>query len=500
MLGRWGPISYPSGAEGAAARGGSDEGKGGARGAARSPAARRGPCSKPLRPSRVRTLQLAAAGALAVLAVRPVAPLERALDWAVAPARGLVELAGPVGWLQSRDVLAATPEHDAQLEDERAEQARLEVAVRRMAEPETLTPQAGRVRAEVVRRPDGELDQLLVRVEDPSVVGEDLPVVAGDVFVGRLDVAATRADRSLPPDQFLVHLVTGADFRVGARTLRGDGRMVVGGLAGLPGLRLAVHNPEDRGRTGGPVLVDEPASTLGGLANGFRLGELVREAPDPEAPERRVLGLAPDLDYETGLHQVLVLLPGDGPAPLQRQHVPLAQDGRWLPARLPVRGELSATREGRPLALGRIQGVRDGAALASGTRLVGRVLRAGVAESDVGMLGDRGLTVPALALLEGAEGPRVHVLGRLTCLDRRGATVRLRWPASLPLDPSRFPGGAVRARVWTGSGEALVPRGLLLGDTRLPTGPGPHVLELTLPDDGEEPSGLVVRLAEEVAR
>lgn len=449
-----------------------------------------------MRPSRARTLQLAAAGAFAVLAVRPIEPLERGLDWLALPVRGLGELARPIAWFQSDDIRAGvSAERSAELE----EQARLEDEMYRMARPRDRGLPQGQVptlRAEVVERPDGHLDRLLIRVEDPSVVHADLPVVSGNVYVGRLDIAATRDDSNLPADLFFVQLVTGARFRIGARMLQSSCRMVVGGLAALPGTRLAVHNPSDRSRRHGRVVVDEPhlADGRGDLANGFRLGELVEEASDPELPLQRLPGLVPEIDYATGLHQVLVLLPEDSPEPIARELRPLAEDGRWLPARLLVRGEISPKREGIPLALGRLDGVRTGAAMASGTRFAGRVLRAGVVQSDVGLLGDPGLTVSALAMIETGRGRRAQVLGQLECLGRDGALVRVRWPARTPLDPAEFPEGQVSARVWTGSGEALVPRGLLLGDAILPVGPGPHEFDLQLPEGQVGLQGLSVRM------
>jgi len=457
-----------------------------------------------VRPSRVRTLLTVAAGGLAVLSVRPIPRVEEALDHLLLPTRFLAELASPVGWLQGREARAEDPRREARRQAEIGEQERLESAILEMADPADtrLLARLGSIhllRAEVIARPAEDLDRLVVRVEDPSIVHDDLPVVSGDCYVGRIDLAATRDDRSLPVDQFVVQLVTGREFRTGARVEGRDCRLVIGGIAALPGLRLDVHNPSDRSVESGTVVIDEPpfAEGRGDLANGFRLGSLCLEAADPDAPDELAIGVAPELDYATGLHQVLVLVPPSERAPAPVPTPPLLEDGRWLSARLFLRAEPSSWREGRKLALGRHQGVETGAALASGPRLAGIVLHAGLATADVALLGDPGLVIPALALYSTADGERPHVLGRLTCLGRRGDTVRLHWPATIPLDATLHGEGPVPARVWTGSGEAGIPRGLLLGDVELPVGPGPHVLSLRLPDGGGEPGELSLRLGQE---
>ncbi|MDA1267114.1 MAG: hypothetical protein O2816_18700, partial [Planctomycetota bacterium] len=304
-----------------------------------------------MRPSRIRTLQLVAAGALAVLAVRPIGPIERGLDWLVLPARAMGELAGPLGWLQSRPMLASEGEFEGLRAAENAEQARLEAAVLRMAEPESpvllraLSERSIRgMRAEVVERADGDLDRILIRVEDPSALHEDLPVIVGDVYIGHIDLAGTREDARLPANLFYVHLVTATEFRIGAAVTvdgehglrQGAARMVVGGLSALPGTRLEVHNPSVHDLEQGRVVVYEPdhAEGRGDLANGFVLGDLVREEVRPGEHTARLLGLVPRLDYATGLHEVQVLLPSAAPPSESALQVPLEEDGRWAPVRL----------------------------------------------------------------------------------------------------------------------------------------------------------------------
>jgi len=48
--------------------------------------------------------------------------------------------------------------------------------------------------------------------------------------------------------------------------------------------------------------------------------------------------------------------------------------------------------------------------------------------------------------------------------------------------------------LYTGSGEPLVPRGSLLGETLLPRGPGPHLLRVEEPVDTRRLGQLWVRL------
>lgn len=472
-----------------------------------------------MRPSRARTLASLCVAGLALLALRPVGPLEAGLDWLLAPARVLAELASPLGDLQGRDLLAADPAQRALRARERADHGRLERGVLRWAEPrdpELAARARHAVRAEVVERPDGELDSIRIRLEDPRAVRGDYPVVSGDAYLGLVHLETSRGDE-LPDDMLEVRLVTGADARVGAALeadQRGEPcRLVVGGLTPHGEVRLDVHHPSNRGSASGRVVVAERPDALGfaRLANGFELGELMRDPVDPDAPSsvrNPLRSVKPGIDYETGLYQVLVLLPPTEPAPRLGRGPDVLDDGQWLPARAFVRGEPSPARVGRKLALGRWHGVRTGAALRSGARLAGRVLRVGVFTCDVSLLADPGLRVPALAVLESAGEPGVepgvetgveasveasaglHVLGELVSLGAAGpGRVRFRWPATLELDGEQ----PVRARIWTGSGEAGVPRGLLIGEAQLPPGPGPHELLVTLPEGGVEPKGLALR-------
>jgi hypothetical protein len=471
--------------------------------------------------SRPRTVTLVSVAALALLALRPVPIVERGLDWLLVPARGLAELSAPLGWFQSQDALAADPARKRVRELERARHELLERVVLDSAQPSD--PQLGGrlgqlswMRAEVVERSAREPDRIRIRLEDDSLLRHGLPVVSGDSFVGTIDLRSA-AGRLHPGGLVEVRLITERDARIGARVERdaadsigsgatapGISRLVVGGLAPRQSLRLDVHNPSYRTVHSGRVVVDEPDPNAGPtyLADGFFLGELkneqfVSEDSPSGAPPREVLGVAPLLDYATGLYQVLVLAPGrTGLVSAQSKKTYVLDDGGWLPARLHLRGETSPWREGRKLALGRRHGVQAGAALASGTRLAGRVTRAGLWTADVALVGDLGFAIPVVALLRSVSGelPEPHVLGRLVGFGRRvGGVVRFRWSATLELSPDR--GESVEATLWTGSGEAGVPRGLLLGEALLPTGPGPHWIDVQLPDGGAEPKGLAVRVA-----
>jgi len=479
------------------------------------------------------TLVLVAA--LALLALRPVPLVEAGLDWLLVPARGLAELSAPMGWFQSRDALAADPDQKRERELERERHDLLERVVLDSAQPSDprllgRLSEVSWTRAEVVERRAHEPDRIVIRVEDPHFPRQGQPVVSGDSFVGTIDLRTGDAESH---DLGLVEvlLITERNARIGARVerrhedapvggnsfggnssggaLAGSGassltRMVVGGLAPRRSLHLDVHNPSDRNVLPGTVVVDESDPDAGPtyLADGFLLGEFVNEPYRAEdslsgAPATMVLGVAPGLDYATGLYQVLVLgerhtAPTSTSTALAKTDV--LDDEGWLPARLYLRGETSPWRKGRKLALGSRNGVETDAALASGTRLAGRVTRAGPWTADVALVGDPGFAIPVVALLHGLEQPVAHVLGRLVGFGRRaGGVVRFRWSATLELSPDLGP--TVQATLWTGSGEAGMPRGLLLGETLLPTGPGPHWVDVQLPDGGAEPKGLKVRVA-----
>ncbi|MEZ6016844.1 MAG: hypothetical protein R3F49_17125 [Planctomycetota bacterium] len=496
-------------------------------------------------PSRTRTIGFVTAIAAGALALRPVGVLERVLDLALLPGRVLASMAAPVGMLQGREgraAMAARIARDAlDLEAHRA----LETRVRNAAWPQAgmLSPEHGAVQAEVIGHTDHDLDVLRLSVAQPERVFVGQPVIAGDALVGRISRIPGREPPPPPPRGFferlekrlglgaaapnhspnevLVELVTARDARIGARIERAEdgapSRFVVGGLAPLAGTPfLAVHNPERRAVASGEVRVFEPESLsndLSRLADGFRIGELRREAaPVPGADfTREVLGVRPYLDYEAGLHQVLILTSDGVQERVPASERTVLEDDRWSAAQFLLRAEPSPWREGRKLDRGRRHGVTAGAAVASGARLVGRVLRAGLVMSDVGLPGDVGFTLSVLAdpLTPDWYEPGVDadsatqaplVLGRIVSLGREAdGAVAFAWRPQRALAQServlRLLGeqGALPVTLWTGSGEAGVPRGLLLGTTSLPTGPGPHVLRVFQADGGRAARALRVR-------
>lgn len=470
-----------------------------------------------MRASRILTLQVLTCLLCAGLALRPVALVELVLDRLLVTSRPLAALAWP---LSGTGVVYAAEDQEQErwLLDEIEQQAALERAVRRSAEPGwDLEPRIYPVHAEVVGRSRGALDILEVRVDRVGLVQVGQPVVAGETYVGRVSSVVLSWRNGVPVEDVEVALVTGRRARIGAQVVDPDdgqelARVVVGGLLpsqefGLPESCqvLCMHYPSRRTlRSGLMILVDEPTGAtrgsedLGYLANGFRLGSPLRGSAD-ERTREHLLGVETELDYATGLYQVLILtVPRESEAPEAQE-----EEDNWAPARLALRGGAGLGREGRKLLSGRSSGVLPGAALVSGVRLdgrvergvrlYGRVRRAGQWSADVSGLGDPGLSLPALAVLQEGAHIRLHVLGQLVALGRNAAgQLRFRWDASVPLKGTE----ALKARVWSGSGEDGLPRGLLLGDTLLPTGPGPHELLIEPPPGAIEPELLLVRLEE----
>ncbi|MDP6763453.1 MAG: hypothetical protein QF903_09115 [Planctomycetota bacterium] len=452
------------------------------------------------------TVYLVALLGSTALALKPFPPAERVLDALLLPTRVLPELAAPLAWARASSVRAAEHALAAAAEEEEGRIALALEEARRACLPTDPELLAGRrrIHGEVVGRSPQGLDRVVVRLASLRGVEAGLPVVSGDAYLGR--IAALDADGRR---EATLDLVTGADFLVGARLVatgagvegESTARMVVGGLAprvAAPGAggseggagagrsaedhRLAVHNPSPRNVSFGDVLVDEPRPADHGglgdrwswLANGYRLGTL--EAAGI-GRGRRLLRVRPELDYRGGLHQVIVLAPsaGDGDGEEVGEALATLDPSRWLAARVLAPSSLSPRRDGLRLAAGRWSGVREGAAVAFGARLVGVVEHAGWATADVRLLGDPGLSLTLLARLAGEPAPRsvgeVTVLGR----DALGA-VRLRWEARLPL------GGVgaepVEAELLTGSGRSGVPAGLLVGHALLPRGAGTHELSV----------------------
>ena len=168
------------------------------------------------------------------------------------------------------------------------------------------------------------------------------PVVAGDVYIGRVSRIPFReplddpeplerlmralrlSTPSLAPPRDAVHvaLVTGNDQRVGGLVEEGEEgsrtRVVVGGVIGGPeeSAWLAVHAPERRSTSQG--VEGQRAPCLGdsfcALSEGFLIGALRREEIERSdgAGIQEVLGIQPYIDFEEGINQVLVLAPSEG--------------------------------------------------------------------------------------------------------------------------------------------------------------------------------------------
>ena len=452
---------------------------------------------------------------LAILSVRPVGIVEQGLDLALLPVRLLSEAARPVGLLRMRSVRAAEGLlAERVLEDfERRQELFRAGEVAALPDPEVFTERRF-VLAEVIDRDPDRVDRVTVDLESGTAQGivEGLPVVCGEAYVGRIE----SVDYGL--GQAHVALITGRDTFVGAMIDPDQDRggfateavqFVVGGVTerNLPsdeeleaGARkpsgsdylLAVHNPSVRDFTPGRVVVNEGPGSIGPydwLANGFLLG---RPVENGRGERRKSFGVEPLLDYRTGLFQLVVVCPPEVAREPEILPVDVLMDPEaWSSVAVTSSGDPAPWREGLKLGSGWWDGVRAGAAVVSGSYLVGRVEHAGVLWADVAMLGDPGFRVPALARIEGSEEPLV--LGSLISLGRDGPSaerVRFVWNARAP----RIVDAPVRVEIFTGSGELRVPRGLLLGTAELPAGEGVFELTVDQPVDTRNVRRLFVRM------
>ena len=446
--------------------------------------------------SRGRTAFLVALCGCAWLSLRPDARVEAWVDVGLAPARALAEVLAPWRWLRLRSVRAAEAELAEKLEGELAQRRALHESERAAARPTEPQLSFGRrfVHAEVVgRRPD-HFDQLEVRLDSGVCDGLEpgMPVCSGDAYVGRVvEIDAPRKGHAW------IELATARRFAVGA-SVGGDGtreevRCVVGGLAPMSRvdsgrLFLSVTAPSARLLPQSLARVDErlsPLARFAAEADGFLLGH-----PEPGGDGEWVL--RPLVDFSSGLYQLCIVAPADIVRGPDHELADELGDERWAEARVISIGEPSARRDGFELALGRWQGAEAGAALVVGARLLGKVAHAGALSSDARRLGDPGGSLHALARIEGRDAP--VVLGRIVSLGRDAdGTLLFHWPAPLGIPGARTE--VVRATLFTGAGETLVPRGLLLGEALLPTGVGPHRLRLEAADERLSIGHVRVRLA-----
>lgn len=164
--------------------------------------------------TRSRTLGLVAWLVLCALALRRTPAAERVFEVAFAPARVLGELALPLRLATRGSAVAAASEsastHAADVE--RAKQVL--AAAQRAALPRDESLRRGRSLcvARVIGRPAKRADALLVRAPRGVELRVGMGAVFGDVYVGRVE----SVDRARP-DEALVALVTGSEFRVRAR-------------------------------------------------------------------------------------------------------------------------------------------------------------------------------------------------------------------------------------------------------------------------------------------
>jgi hypothetical protein len=221
-------------------------------------------------------------------------------------------------------------------------------------------------------------------------------------------------------------------------------------------------------------------------AAGFHLGLL-------STNEHGEHELQPGLDFLDGLFRVVIAVPATLELAPERESPDVLADQRWLSARVFAQGEPSCAREGVKIAAGRSDPIEVDAAVVAGARLAGRIAHVGTLTADVVLLGDVGFSVPALARISGEARPLV--LGRLISLgrDARTGEALLRWKPieELPEDPQGS--REVAVQLFTGAGERGVPRGLVIGDTMLPRGPGPHILRVQQHVDTRRLSRLWVR-------
>ncbi len=426
-----------------------------------------------------RLLYLALTLCLAVLAFLPQASAARWLDLAMVPTRVLGELASPIGMFARREARAAEQTLSSATLSEYAKSGALALEERMFALPDENDLISNRrfVHALVVHRFRDAPDRVECALEEQAgpelVVG--LPVVLSNSYVGRV------AGVDLHSGRITVHLVTGKDFRVGASCAAADPsdpdvEMVVGGLEATreSGTPLALHNPSRTLDLAGLVRVDDalnPRAPFPNLSKGFRLGVLASSQPERFA-------ILPEIDFRNGLFRVVVVLPPEvsprGPA---RDSDVFAPEN-WRVVRAYSACEPALWREGVKIDLPRSAGARPDAAVVAGARLVGFVTRAGALDSDVALLGDIGVSVPAQALVVGELAPLV--LGHLISTGRKfpGGPVRFLWTPVHALEPAADGAMSRRASLFTGAGELGVPRGLLIGETSLPCGEGPHEIEV----------------------
>lgn len=481
---------------------------------------------------RSRTLVLACVFVLAALALRPFAPVERAVDFVFTPTAWVREILRPFGWLHVREVRAALTSAEEALPAEREAARALLAAQIEAALPKDPALREGRafLVAEVLERDRLDSDILRVRFPRGAGVVPDMPVVCGDTYIGRvrdvdphragegfvqlvtderLRVAAVVVDESVipaamlvvaevspPPESASAEFVDGA---LAAGALAPDARavahelaqLVVGGLVETParrgGLLQLGARHESRPVRSGRVLVREagvgPRAERRAHADGFHLGELRVLF----TRGRTALVVQTEFDYAHGLSAVAIVggpeLSTAGPLYADDAY----DDAGWVTARVALAGDSTPRRRTRHLVLPRGERVEVGAALGIGARFLGRVVSVDGRRAVAALLGDPALSFSGVASIEGVATP-LH-LGSLRSIGLDGDAVLVEWR---PGSGSR-PAGP--ARIATSSGDRGVPAGLWVGTCTIPAGSGPQVLRIVPTQDPAELLRVRVRLA-----
>jgi hypothetical protein len=442
-----------------------------------------------------------------VLALRPVASVDRLVEEAFAPLRVLTRVARPLVFVGGDAVEAR------QLEVRAAAAASYGLAIAedllaasRPAAPELLT---GRrlVPARVLRRPEGERDEIVLAPWSLEGIVVGLPVASADHYLGRIVAIDTELH------EVTARLVTG--LSVGARLvpLVPDGsepvRFVVGGvvLGALPigggeaPVRLVAHHPSrPDDALAGHLVVDEYLADLDpfhALARGFVLGDLERGASENE------WHVVPRVDFLHGVSQVVVVCPPSAPAPTPPPH-PIVDD-HWRLAWIDTPGDPAPWRASLVCRVADGERVPIGAAVVRDARLVGRVTSSTRFGIDVALLADPGVGLPVAGVPLDVPGALPRVLGRIVSLGRDPSTGRVRFHLrdALPFEVDGVAQGTrVRVRLVTGAGEVGLPAGLLVGETELVTGSsggrGRRFELWGTPDPYDSDSALFVRAFEAV--
>lgn len=428
--------------------------------------------------------------ALVVAALRPMAPVDRALDWLAAPTRWVVSLAAPFRWIESSRMRAADAAVREQLAVEGFAGQDLAYNLRRAAEPSTPALRLGRrfVPGQVSGRLSGQRDSMWVDLDSRlGTLGIPIgaPVVVGEAYLGRV------AALDEPQHRVLVDLVTGRSFFVGGVHSDGQLRLTVGGLHGASTPpRLAVHNPSERRFRPGVIRVLEPellSDAVVHLADGYVLGELALESEG-------AWSVQPVVNFKNGLFQVTVLVPKDSPRPPDPDPIATLADRQWRATLPATAGDTVHGRRALRIDLGAAQGVAPGAAVIAVTRLVGRVdpgHPVAPFSARVRLIGDPGLELHVMARLDHDES--AQVLGRFVCLgmdDQQQPIFEWESPLGLPSQVDE----TVEATLFSGSGLEGLPDGLYLGRATLPTIDGSHKITLLDWADGFDHRGLWVRV------